>query len=354
MIKPVSKACQLDCDYCFYHRPLKEAKSELDKQMSIELLEAVIKKGIKAADRELTITFQGGEPTLAGLDFYKEAVKLIDKYNDDLRINKHLQTNGVSIDQDWAKFLADNNFLVGLSLDGPKEIHNSYRSNYEEVKSCLNLFKRCEVDYNILTVVTSQVASQPAEVYNFFRRQGVKHLQFIPCIPTEDKFDYSLTSKLYLSFLKTIFACWAKDIRQENLISIKYFDSLVKILLGYPPQPCKLRERCSFQFVIEAEGSVYPCDFYLTDQFKLGNIGEKDFIQLSRSKKLREFIAHSRVDNKECNDCKYYYLCRGGCKKYRSSNLNYFCNAYKEFFSYSEQELKNLARFIYKRGRENL
>jgi len=362
MIKPASSNCNLRCKYCFYHSLANSRKIKSYGFMDISLLEKIVEKGLFYAERNCTFAFQGGEPTLVGLDFYKKLIEFELKYNDkNLSIINAIQTNGININEKWAKFLSENHFLVGISLDGPKEIHNTNRidnqgqGTFKRVIETINLLNKYKVEYNILTVVTSLVARHPNKVYNFFKNHKFRYLQFIPCLePLLNegirKKDYSLKPEKYAYFLKTIFDLWYDDILKGNIISIQYFDNLLGLLMGYKPEVCGMVGHCICQFVIEADGGVYPCDFYVTDQWYLGDIKELEFDELLNSGNSKRFVKMSKYISPECKLCKWFYLCRGGCRRWREPfrneepRLNILCSAYQEFFEYTEDRLIKLAQ----------
>jgi len=361
MIKPASSICNLSCKYCFYHSLSEKRLKRSYGYMDIDLLEKIVKKGLTYAGDTCTFAFQGGEPTLAGLKFYKKLIEFELKYNfKNLLIINAIQTNGINGDEEWAKFLSENRFLVGISLDGPREIHDTNRidnqgkGTFKKVMETINLLNKYKVEYNILTVITSMVARHTNKVYNFFKNHNFQYLQFIPCLDLLDeeirKNDYSLKSDKYAYFLKTLFDLWYDDIFKGNIISIQYFDNLLGLLMGYKPEVCGMAGQCTCQFIIEANGGVYPCDFYVTDQWYLGNIKESNFNELLNSTNSKRFVEVSRYIEPECKLCRWHYLCRGGCRRwrepfiYRKPRLNILCSAYKKFFNYSEERLIKLAQ----------
>lgn len=360
MIKPASSNCNLSCKYCFYHSLTESRKIKSYGYMDIDLLEKIVKNGLAYSNKTCTFAFQGGEPTLVGLNFYEKLIEFELKYNyKNLSIINAIQTNGIMINKKWAKFLSENRFLVGISLDGPKEIHNTNRINnqgkgtFKKVIETINLLNKYKVEYNTLTVVTSLVARHTSKVYNFFKQHGFRYLQFIPCLnplngEIEEK-DYSLKPDRYAYFLKTLFDLWYYDISKGNIISIQYFDNLLGLLMGHKPEVCGMAGYCICQFVVEANGGVYPCDFYVIDQCYLGNIKELEFDELLNSNNSKRFVKVSKYISPECKSCKWFYLCRGGCRRWREPfrngkpRLNILCSAYQEFFEYTEDRLIKIA-----------
>lgn len=370
LIKPASGNCNLRCKYCFYHSIADNRSIKSYGTMNIDLLEELVKKSLEYADGACTFGFQGGEPTLVGLDFYRKLIEFQAKYNiKKVQIFNALQTNGMVIDDEWAKFLAEKNFLVGISLDGPKDIHDMNRvdvrnsGTFSQVMHAIDLFNKFQVEYNILTVVNSITSRHILKIYNFFKKQGFKYLQFIPCLdPLNEEpggHEYSLTPKKYTYFLKTLFDLWYEDIKKGNFISIRHFDNLVGMIMGYPPESCGMSGICTCYFVIEADGSTFPCDFYVIDEWELGNIKTSSFHDMKNSERGARFVDVSKTIAPECKSCPYFQLCRGGCRRNREPFenglpvLNYYCPSYKEFFSYAGGRLAELARIFSQRIRSN-
>jgi len=334
--------------------------------MNTETLEVLIKKAMEYADSICTLAFQGGEPTLAGLDYFRKTVEFVKKYNtNNIKVNYALQTNGIVIDEDWAEFLAENNFLVGISLDGPKDLHDSLRlgpdgkGSFNRVMNTINLLNKHRVEYNILCVVNSYTARHVKKVYSFFKKHNFKYLQFIQCLdPFDEKpgeNEYSLTPERYSYFLMNLFDEWYKDIMSGNIVSVRYFDNLVGMLLGYPPESCGMTGVCTTYFVVEADGGVYPCDFYVIDKWFLGNIKDSSFADLQKSERAKEFVEVSEYVDPSCRVCEFYSLCRGGCRRTREPFidgkllLNYYCQSYKEFFGYAGSRLREIAYMLSRR-----
>lgn len=363
LIKPASGNCNLRCKYCFYRSITLNRSVESYGLMSISLLEELVKKSLEYADGYCTFGFQGGEPTLVGLGFYRKLVEYESNYNTKkVQIYNALQTNGMVIDEEWAKFLAENRFLVGISLDGPKDIHDINRvginnsGSFSQVMHAIDLFNKYNVEYNILTVVNSVTSRHISKIYNFFMKQGFKHLQFIPCLdPLNEepgRHEYSLTPKRYAYFLKTLFSLWYEDIKNGRFVSIRHFDNLVGMIMGYQPENCGMSGVCTCYFVIEADGSTFPCDFYVIDDWKLGNIKNTSFYDMKNSERGTRFVEASKTVAPDCMKCPYFKLCRGGCRRNREPfrnelpGLNYYCKSYREFFEYAGEKLKELAAII--------
>ena len=368
LIKPASSKCNLNCKYCFYHDIANNRPVADFGFISQQTIETIIRKVLKFASGQATFSFQGGEPTLCGLGFFESVVKLQKQLNiNNVKINNCLQTNGILIDEKWAAFLHSHNFLAGLSLDGPAERHDEFRADingngtYSKVMETTALFNKYKVEYNILFTVTGSAARAPEALYDFFKNHNFNFLQFMPCMDPESGergiHDYSLTPEEYAHFLKGFFDKWHGDFTGGREVSVRYFDNLVRMVMGLPPEMCSLLGSCQCQFVFEADGSVYPCDFYVTDEWKLGNIQDAGLIELYDSANSRRFKESSLIAAPACRECKWRYLCRGGCRRDRGNpvtnnpDLNYYCQAYKNFLEYASPRLVKLAEYVKMMGR---
>lgn len=364
LIKPASSSCNMRCEYCFYHDVTAAREVANYGIMEISTMETIVKKAFASANQVVAFGFQGGEPTMAGLDFFKAVVELQKKYNvNHIQVNNAIQTNGLNIDEVWAKFFHDNNFLVGLSLDGTKQIHDKYRldnngkGTFDRVLVAAKIMDKYKVEYNILSTVNIDVAKNIDKIYYFFKKQGFNYLQFIPCLDElhsgTDQKEYSLTPKAYGDFLIKLFRLWYVDINSSKPMSIRYFDNLAMMLYGYPPESCGMAGVCSGYYMVEADGSTYPCDFYVTDRWCIGNILNDEFYDMSKTDRAVEFIEVSKQVTEQCCQCEHYRLCRGGCRRNREpmdigvNGQNYLCEGLKMFFDYAKDDLKKVAdRFL--------
>lgn len=262
LIKPASSACNMRCSYCFYNAIADNRTNAFEGMMTLDTLEQMVKEALEIAEGNCFFAFQGGEPTLRGLDFYKTLIELVEKHNHrKIKVNYAIQTNGILIDDEWAAFFAENNFLVGLSLDGPEEIHNLNRKmqngdiSYNKVMKAARIMTKYKVDFNILCVVTGRVAKRIGKIYNFFKKQGFNFLQFIPCLePLESQrgtSDYYLSIKEFENYLITLFDLWYNDFIKGEYISIRHIDNFINIVMGNPPEMCSMAGRCTVQYVVE-------------------------------------------------------------------------------------------------------
>lgn len=342
MIKPASSLCNLSCEYCFY-RDVSEHREHLGYGiMDRETAKTLIQKALAFADSQpVAFAFQGGEPTMAGLDYFRyftDTVRAENKKNSPVYYS--IQTNGMLIDDKWARFLTKNHFLVGLSLDGDRE-RNKFRKKpngtnaFYRTLSAAECFERNGTQFNILTVLTGYCAENAVDIYKYFRSKGFRYLQFIPCLRPFDSAEESelyMTNEQYADFLIKVFNLYVKDYVRHRYISIRQFDNWVRMYLGQPSEQCGMNGFCSHQFVSESNGNIYPCDFYCTDEYLLGNIKEKSFKELAFCDTAKKFITESAVIPEKCKNCKFYGICRaGGCKRTRQSAD--YCEAYKKFFS---------------------
>lgn len=366
LIKPASSNCNLRCKYCFYYDIAENRTTQNYGMMEPDLLESIVKKVLDYAEHSCTFAFQGGEPTFIGLDFYKKLVEFEKKYNHKkLRIHNAIQTNGMVIDENWAKFLSENRFLVGISLDGPKDIHDANRldakgaGSFTRVMKTIALFDKWKVEYNVLSVVNGYTARHAGKLYNFYKKNHFQYLQFIPCLDPLNEIpgrnEYSLTPQKYTYFLKNLFDLWYEDILRGNGISIRYFDNLVGMFMGHRPEACGMLGECQCQYVVEADGSVYPCDFYVLDEWRLGSLKDQELPELQNSEEGQRFLELSRPVDPKCRECKWLNLCRGGCRRDREPfiegqpALNRYCEVYREFFEYAGARLQQVAAMLLRR-----
>jgi len=329
--------------------------------MSDDTLKVMIKRVFEVTRSSVNLMFQGGEPTVIGLAYYELLVELVQQYNTEkCPVNYTIQTNGTLIDDDFALFFKKHNFLVGISIDGTKDVNDAYRidknekGTYDKVIKGLNYLKKHKVDFNILTVVTNNTVKHTEEIYDELKNLGTDYLQFIPCIDSFDgnKETHTLSPPQYLEFLKRLFDHWYKDIMKGKRVSIRYFDDILAILLGYPPASCTMYGHCVKHQVVESNGNVYPCDFYVVDEWLLGNIYDNSLEELLHVSKANSFISNSIGVNVKCAACKYYRICRGGCKRNKEpfskveDKQTKFCESYYGFFDYSFDRFIKIANMI--------
>ncbi|MBQ9121446.1 MAG: SPASM domain-containing protein, partial [Clostridia bacterium] len=272
-----------------------------------------------------------------------------------IRISNSIQTNGILLEENWAEFLAENRFLVGLSLDGTREAHDSLRvdgdggGTYDSVVRCAELLAQRGVEFNILCVVNRFVARYPRKVYQALKKYG--YIQFIPCFDglSGEKKPFSLTPERYGEFLCGVFDRYYEDFTDGNYVSIRNFDNYVQMRMGMPPESCAMMGRCACLPTVEGDGSVFPCDFYVLDEYRLGNVHTHSFDEMIRSEAAQRFTENSSAASEECRVCPYFALCRGGCRRERAPNprgRSSLCKAYKLFFSQCLARMDEMARIL--------
>lgn len=320
--------------------------------MSGQVLEVLTRQALDAPGRRISFCWQGGEPTLMGLSFFREAVRLQQRYGTGKEIENSLQTNGLLIDAEWAAFLRENGFLVGLSLDGPEHVHDHYRKHrggagsWKAVREKARLLLDAEVPVNALTVVNDYSAQFAEEIYRFHQDLGLTWMQFIPCV---EPASCSVSGPDYGRFLTTLFDLWWDDLDGVTpATQIRFFDAALRPHLAKPSSLCTQRETCGDYLVVEHDGSVYSCDFYVTAGHRLGSVLEDDLLLLLHSPEQVEFGRAKADRHEECGPCEWLLMCFGGCPKDRRADatggLSHLCEGYRTFFAHAHDRLAELAR----------
>jgi serine-type anaerobic sulfatase-maturating enzyme len=396
MIKPVGAICNIDCTYCYYLHKKELLGSGGKFQLSNEILEAHIKQYIEGQDREeVVFSWQGGEPTLLGLEFFQKVVELEQKYKKPgQRIENDLQTNGTLLNDDWGDFLKRNKFLVGLSIDGPEELHNTYRvgkdgaPTFNKALAASQLLHRRGVPFNSLTVVNRINAKRPLDVYRFLKNEiRPREMQFIPCVepkvfkniapqhwdpanlPIQDSpaahpghpdsvvTDWSVDPDDWGYFLCKVWDDWYR--RDIGKVFINQFENAVAVWMGQDSQMCVYHQFCGKNVALEHDGSLYSCDHYVYPEYKLGNIREVASSRMVFSDRQREFgfnKFHSLPQ--QCRRCDYLYACNGECPKNRciqtrdgEPGLNYLCRGLQKFWQHIDADIKDICRKLATRKR---
>lgn len=377
MLKPAGSKCNLYCDYCYYLEKsgLYPNKSQV---MSEELLERFIQQYIESqTQREVMFTWHGGETLMRPLSFYRKAVELQKKYGRGRQIDNSIQTNGTLLNDDWCIFLKENNFLVGISIDGPQTFHDEYRRDkmgrpsFHRVMKGIELLQKHGVEFNCMAVVNDYNADYPLEFYQFFKEIGCQYLQFTPIVErlrksksplklaTAQEEDneaelapYSVTADKWGNFLCSIFDEWIKE--DVGKIFIQLFDSTLANWVGEQPGVCTMAKTCGHAGVMEFNGDVYACDHYVFPEYRLGNIYSKTLTSMMYSDEQQNF-GKDKFDKlpQQCNECNMLFACYGECPKnrfikdkYGNRGLNFLCDGYYKFFhhvapymDYMKQEL---------------
>jgi len=394
MTKPAGPLCNLDCRYCFYLEKTKLFPENHVFKMSDAALEAYVKAYIEAQPGpEVSFAWQGGEPTLAGLGFFRKAVALQKRHGAGRRIENAFQTNGTTLTEDWCRFLKDEDFLVGVSIDGPERLHDAYRVDrrgeptYRRVVRGIDLCRKFGVEFNTLTVVNALNVEHPLEVYRFLREIGSAYLQFIPLVeraadaaseaiglglahppnlsgvPEEAKppsgpavTEWSIPAEKLGAFYCAIFDRWVS--RDVGKVYAQLFDGTLGKWLGVPGGSCVQAETCGRALALEHNGDVYACDHYVYPRYRLGNVLNDSLASMADSDQMREFGEQKRSRlPRQCRECEYRFACNGDCPKHRfaltrdgEAGLSYLCPAYYRFFRHSAPAMRHMAE-LYRRGR---
>ncbi len=366
LIKPSSADCNLHCDYCFYLNRSQLYPETSTHRMPDEVLTRMIASYMATDQPQYIFGWQGGEPTLMGIDFFRRVTELQQKYGRPGSIVANgLQTSATLITDELAAHLGKYHFLVGVSLDGPAELHNRFRKtkdgfgSHELVLQGIERLRRYQVDFNILTLVNSANVNHGRDIYQYLCDMGVQYHQYIPCVEFDQKgqpLPYSITGRQWGEFLKTIFDQWiASDTRK---VSVRLFDAILNFMVNGEYQICHMGGHCSQYVVVEYNGDVYPCDFFVDADKKLGNIMEDSWEQLLASEKFIAFGGQKANWNRRCLECPYLLYCSGDCLKHRfycgedPTRLSWLCEGWRIFFEYALPGFKKLAReIIFEHGR---
>lgn len=371
MFKPIGSLCNLNCTYCYYLD--KAGIYGKEPKMSLDILEKCIKEYLEINDsEEITFDWHGGEPLILGLEYFEKIVEFQNKYKGRKKIFNTIQTNATLMNADFASFFRDNNFLVGVSIDGPQYIHDKYRKDkgdfptFNKVMRGVELLHRYGVEFNTLTTINKASEGKGLEVYDFLKRIGSHYMQFMPVVEYINNETNRITSpddgnsKLapwsvepvkYGEFMCEIFDYWVENDVGEYFVNL--FDSTLANYCGMNPGTCVYSETCGANAVVEHNGDIYPCDHFVYRSYKLGNISEMSLSDIVSSNKMAEFGINKRnILPHECFKCRYYFACHGECPKHRfdmtangEKGLNTLCKGLKRFFSYTEPymiEMRNL------------
>ena len=384
MAKPIGPACNLRCRYCFY----LEKEALLDRgehRMSEDVLEAYVRKYIESQPGREPIAFhwQGGEPTLMGVDFYRKAIELQQRYANGRGVSNSLQTNGTLLDDEWGRFLSENNWLLGLSLDGPQAIHDTYRldskgtGSFDKVMRGLEVLKKHKVEFNVLASVTPASTGAALEVYQFLKEVGVKFVQFMPIVerlPDDEANElglklavavhwgeaveavrmtaWSVKPEAYGDFLIRIFDEWVRN--DVGTFAVMNFEWALANYVGQPAGVCQWMPRCGHSPIIEHNGDVYSCDHYVYPEYRLGNVLTDDLQKMMQSASQRRF-GDAKLDSLPgyCRQCPFGPACWGECPKRRFTRtpdgepgLNYLCAGYRKFFEHAAPHFEAMSRLM--------
>jgi uncharacterized protein len=360
LVKPAGPDCNLNCTYCFYLGKAGLFPETPRHRMSDEVQEEMIRQVMQQSGNSVSIAWQGGEPTLMGLDFYKRAVELEMKYGHGQTVGNGLQTNGTLLNLEWAEFLKKYDWLVGISLDGPEHIHNRYRvdnagkGTHKKVEENAKMLLENGVAVNVLATLTDYSVQFPDETYNYFKSLGLTWMQFIPIVEPDLRdpsraAPFSVSAKAYGEFLCRIFDLWLADFENgQPTTQVRHFDSVFYTYVGLEAPECTMMKECGPYVVVEHNGNVYSCDFFVEPKWKLGNVMTNRLITMLNSKKQQAFGAAKAVLPGECRRCPWLTKCYGGCTKDRIKDPQdkrkpRFCQSYKMFFAHADSTMRMLA-----------
>lgn len=352
LIKPASSKCNMKCKYCFYFNEITQREIADYGLMPIGVAEAIINYCFQATTNNATINFafQGGEPTLIGIDFYYHFINYALKYKQDRSLEFSIQTNGTTLNSKWLNLFKQYNFLVGISIDGFSSNHNNarilnnYNPTYHLIMKSLKQLQNYQIRFNVLSVITNNLSKQPKKYFQWLLNHKIEYVQIIPCLPTNlcQQDIYKVSPTNLGNFWITLFDLWyEKLIRNNHYIRIGWFENILLILNGQYPTQCGMMGNCSFQNVVESNGNIYPCDFYCQDQYLLGNVLNDSLSNIARKTILSNFLKPNPLPN-ICSKCCYLNYCKGNCKHMRS---NYIENDYCAY-----QHLLNARLFLFKKA----
>jgi len=382
--KPMGPVCNLACEYCFYLEKKVLFGPGEDFRMSDEVLSSFVSRYITAQPTPVVeFVWQGGEPTLAGLDFFRRVVREQKPYTKDRTIKNALQTNGTILTDEWCVFLKKNNFIVGISMDGPQEIHNRYRRNrkgegsFDQVMRALELLQKHKVEYNVLACVAKETAEKPLEVYRFFRDTGVKFIQFAPVVErlpdtesakaglrlaspaaldrenkAKEVTPWSVVPEAYGDFLIAVYEEWVRH--DVGRIFVMNFEWALNAWIGNPSPVCIHAQQCGRSLVMEHNGDVFACDHCVYHEYRLGNIKTDQLSQMAKKSLASGFgISKEKMLPDDCKECEVLVACRGGCPKHRFATtfddkpgLQYLCEGYKKFFLHIRKYLRAMTQLL--------
>jgi uncharacterized protein len=360
LIKPAGPDCNMACGYCFYREKGEFFPAASVHRMSDEVLAETMRQVFDQPIPAVSIGWQGGEPTLMGLPFFERAVELQIALGRGKSAGNGLQTNGLLLDRKWAKFLRSYHFLVGLSLDGPEHVHDRYRrrdggqGSWAAVVDRARMLLEEGVETNAVVVVNDYSVNFPDEIYDFHKGLGLVHMQFIPCVETDPADPsrgaaFSAPAAAYGDFLVRLFDRWMADFRDgEPTTFIRLFDSLFFLYVDREPPECTLLPECGTYVVVEHNGDVFACDFFVEEGAKLGNVREGKLTHMLNSARQRAFGRMKAAVPDPCRACGWLPLCRGGCPKDRvrdprDRGLSHFCAAAKRFLAHADPKFKAVA-----------
>lgn len=374
MLKPAGSRCNLSCSYCYY-LDKADIYGGREPVMTDQMLETLVREYIRANDvPEVTFNWHGGEPLILGMDFYRKALSFEKKYGEGKKINNTIQTNGILLDEAWAHYFRENDFLVGISIDGPREIHDRYRKDrggaptFDKVMRGIGLLRDAGVEFNTMSTVNKASEGKGLEVYRFLKSLGTRFFQFMPVVehvkdgrivdPREEGAEiapWSVGDVAFGRFLCDIFDEWFRG--DVGRYFVGQFDAALASWCGVPPGICVFSDTCGGNAVLEHNGDLYPCDHFVYPAYRLGNIAEKSIREMMGSEAQIRFGIDKRTSlPSDCRKCRWLFACHGECPKHRfdrtekgETGLNSLCGGYRLFFSHIAPYMEFMKRDLLSR-----
>ncbi|QSO47489.1 anaerobic sulfatase maturase [Alicyclobacillus mengziensis] len=362
MWKTVSEDCNLACDYCYYSRVGGKIGPKITR-IEPEVLEKFIREYMDICQGQASFAWQGGEPMLAGLEFFETVVSLQAKYaRPNTVVSNAIQTNATLMNEEWARFFKRYNFLVGVSLDGPKEVHDVRRvtrsgaGSFDRVMRGVEHLRHTGVDFNILTVIHEGNVNKARELMDFYEQENFRYVQFIPAMDfraqeTSKPPKYLITPEEYGQFLCDAFDIWYNDGQPKT--SVRFFDNMLSVYLHREAESCIHRKLCPTTLILEQNGDAYPCDFYISDNYKVGNVGVDSLTDILGNIVYEKFLSMKPTLPEKCVTCEFNRFCHGGCPRNRTWNetsqevdVDYFCNSYMQIYRYAHERMEKVAEQV--------
>ena len=357
LIKPASSMCNMKCRYCFYQDVSEHRCMDCYGRMRDTVREALITCSLSAYEEcRISYCFQGGEPLLAGKNFFQSFVDSVEaKKKPGQCISYSIQTNGLLLDDAWCSFFKKYDFLVGISIDGFEENHDYFRHTadghptFVSLMEKVRLLKEYVIRYNVLTVLSDTLSTHGKELLDFYIKHELHYVQIIPCLPPLDKekAEHACSPEQFAAFYKEFYEAWLKELNQKRYISVTLFENLIPMYQGIAPEQCGMLGQCMPQFVVEANGDVFPCDFYVLDAYKIGSVCTDSIKELVRRSFQSSFQAEKRKFCACCEKCRYSGMCHKNCKRMNDVLYSEDYCGYQDFLSYSEQSMRIIAERLF-------
>lgn len=353
LIKPASSLCNLRCRYCFYSDVSHNRNEESMGIMSEEVMHALIDRTMETNAEQINYCFQGGEPCVAGIEYFHKFIAYVNKTNNGKKVTYAIQTNGTLIDHNWVKLFRENHFLVGISIDGFIRNHDYFRKEadgkgtWKKILYNIRMLNNADISYNILTVLTHELSSKPEELFQFILKNQFEYVQLIPCLPSlkgdEPTDRFALKPHDFANFYKKFFDLWYEEYQKGHYISVTLFDNVIPMYAGIHPEQCGMLGKCALQTVVEGNGNVYPCDFYVLDEYCCGNVKNDSIETMMHHNHARTFLNEKRRSCSQCTSCRFVNMCHGNCRRLSVCYFDENYCGYQEFLEYSMMKMRRIA-----------